>query len=103
METKTLEIRDAATFIPVLAMQVSGDDGYLVRRAGYGNPIVILMRLNGCDAHYNPMEWNNGRTLQVAHKHIEEHWDELESEMVIDVEYIMGVTNEPKISERFTA
>ena len=36
MKTKIFEVRDIATFIPVLAIEISGEDGWLACRAGYG-------------------------------------------------------------------
>jgi len=35
-----------------------------------------------------------------AHKYIKEHWDELRSGSVVDVEFILGESKEPKASER---
>jgi hypothetical protein len=37
MISKLLEVRDAGTFIPVLATSISKEDGYLARRAGFGS------------------------------------------------------------------
>jgi hypothetical protein len=38
--------------------------------------------------------------MQVAHAHIEQHFDTLKDGDVVDVEHIMGLTPSPKISER---
>ena len=99
MITKTIELRDRMTFIPAIAILVSGDDGYLARRAGYERPCVLFGRLDGngplrCDA----FEWND-RTYHVAHLYIEEHFSELPDGAVVDVAFILGETTEPKTSE----
>ncbi len=100
MTTKLVEIRDRMTFIPALAIRVSGDDGYLLRRAGYGlQPLVILIKLTDMRCKYDPIEWG-GRTMPVAHDYIIRHWDAVHDDSVIDVEFILGETAAPKPSER---
>ena len=112
MEIKTLEIRDPATFIPVIAIKPSllnEAERYLWARAGFGgyrgdedvpaHTYVILLRLSDMRAEYVSVNWNN-RTMLHAHRYITEHWDEIEGGQVIDVEYILGETGKPKESER---
>lgn len=111
MRTKTFEVRDRHTFIPVLAVDTRSDDPlehWLLRRAGYDNTsdCVILIRMeckgiNG-NASYDPFAWNatGTRTMHVAHQYIQEHWDTLNSGDVICVEHILGERTEPKKSER---
>jgi hypothetical protein len=102
MEIKTIEIRDSGTFIPALAIRVSGADGYLFRRAGFGpTPLVILVRLADMGASFDPYDWPGGaRTMTVAHESIAQHWAELKSGDVVDVEFVLGETPSPKVSER---
>lgn len=115
MITKALEIRDRGTFIPVIAIKMvpSGlEENYdcehfLLRRSGYGfdDPCVVLCRMecSGVDrnATYDPYSWGGGtRTYQVAHQYIIDHFDELKSGDVVDVEFILEETSKPKISER---
>ncbi len=116
MKTKAFEIRDRATFIPVIAIQMTpSTDGpdeqkdaecFLLCRAGFSfeSPSVILCRMEsiGTDrnASFNPYTWGS-RTYCVAHKYIIEHFDELESGAVIDVEFILGESKTCKVSERF--
>jgi hypothetical protein len=108
MIAKLFELRDKKTFVPVLAVLVEPDNDqeeYLLRRAGYGvdqfDRLVILTGLDGgtdkstCDPH----EWDN-RTRHFAHKHIAEHWSDLETGAVIDVEFILGESAAPKRSEK---
>lgn len=106
MKTKTFEVRDKATFIPILAIRIEPDDtaqGYLLRRAGYADSKqILLVRIAGgsglstCD----PYDWGN-RTMTTAHEYIRKNFDTLEDGDVIDVEYILGETTKKKRSERF--
>lgn len=103
MDTKLLEIRDRATFIPAMAIRVSGQDGYLMRRAGFGDvPMVYLVMLATEKCRYDPYNWDNMRTMGNSHNYIEEHWDELQSGDVVDVEFILGESKQPKLSEAST-
>ena len=38
----------------------------------------------------------------MAHHYIIEHWDKLRDGDVVDVSFILGETQQPKVSERFT-
>lgn len=100
MQAKLLEIRDSGTFIPVLAIDIDARDGYLASRAGFGSRCIELVYLASNRCAYDPYDWAD-RTLQTAHVYIEEHWDEIEHEDVIDVQHILGETATPKQSERF--
>ena len=104
MQVKLLEVRDRATFLPVLAVSTeanNAEQGYLLSRTGYGAPLVILTRLHadGRATHYDPYAWGD-RTMKTAHEYISLHWETLEDGDVIDVEFILGETTEKKISER---
>ena len=114
MESKLFEIRDRATFIPILAVRLtpaSEAERYLLARSGYGldpdyqGAYVILCRIVGgaSQAHTTPDAWGRGqgtRTLSTAHHYIINNWEELTSGDVVDVEFILGETSEPKVSER---
>lgn len=128
MQIKLFEIRDKATFIPAMAIKLGiepyqdkGEESsqrqeqelWLLRRAGYslevltGNPqyltpYIILCKLDGVEAQYDSFSWSNPRTMGTAHRTIIEAWDELKSGDVIDVQFIIGETHTPKISERLT-
>ena len=100
LNTKFLEIRDAATFIPVLAIRISGQDGYLARRAGFGETAcVYLINMTSEKAAYDPYNWGN-RTMITAHEYIAKEWTSLTEGDVIDVEFILGETTVKKRSER---
>lgn len=96
---KSLEIRDKATFIPALAIQVSGGDGYLFRRAGFDRPIVYLIHLISERCAFDPFTWAD-RTMTTAHQYIEKEFDSLSDGDVIDVEFILGESSVKKLSER---
>ena len=108
MQIKLLEIRDRATFIPVFAIStLPANDGqrYLLRRAGYApdSHCILLARLDGYgNIFYDPYNWGD-RTMATAHHYIEQHFQNLNDGDVVDVEFILGETKEPKISERETA
>jgi hypothetical protein len=113
MISKTFEIRDSATFIPVLAVKLSPsceEDRFLLGRAGYGiqpeqqGGYILLCKLDGGEGFCtcDPYAWPGGaRTFKVAHDYLIRHFDELGSGAVVDVEFILGITKEPKKSERF--
>jgi hypothetical protein len=115
MIIKTLEVRDGKTFIPVVAIQPNPrieEELYLWSRGGYGKNAleqadhILLCRLDLLfeEIRSIPIEWSQayGRTLQVAHQWIQEHWHDILNGQVIDVEYIMKETDRPKISERIS-
>jgi hypothetical protein len=109
MEVKCLEIRDEGTFIPVICIRPAPENEaqrYLLRRDGYSGgpdePCIILIdaQCHGCA--YDPYDWPN-RTKRTAHDHIRDNWNTLKDGDVIDVEFILGETKTPKLSERETA
>ncbi len=111
MKSKIFEVRDAGTFLPVIALHLDPHDEaerYLLARSGYGRTAeaqrqsnyVILLRANAehTPANYNPEVWHD-RTMTVAHKYIEKHFAMLASGAVVDVQYILHETVAPKLSE----
>jgi hypothetical protein len=108
LKLKFFELRDKATFIPIFAFRAIADDNqqnaWLLIRAGFGfhSNLVIVGKLEcsgvSQNCTYDAYAWG-GRTYPVAHKYIEEHFDELESGAVLDVEFILGETSKPKVSE----
>lgn len=118
MITKAFEIRDSVTFIPVIAIKMvpypdsktetwDGEaERYLLRRSGYefSNPCVVIVKMEASgisdNATYDPFYWKS-RTMSVAHQHIIDNFEQLTNGSVIDVEFILGETAQPKTSERF--
>lgn len=109
MITKLFEVRDSGTFIPMIAIKLSPQneaERYLLARAGFGRSVedhlkyVLFSSLTGGEMTSDPYNWPN-RTRQVAHNFIIEHFDELENGQVIDIQFILGETSEPKTSESY--
>ncbi len=129
MKIKIIEVRDEGTCIVMLCVDMNpGEvfpkygafsedelkrlmDDYETRlhyllRDGYpcdGRPNILMTPLGADgDACWNdPYGWTGARTRQVAHKHIIERWNEIRDGDVIDVQYLLGETKQPKKSERF--
>ena len=114
LQTKLFEIRDSATFIPVLAVRLSDEhandaERYLLERAGWRtlpkDTTLLLVRLGQEErgTRLYASSWPSGvRTMRLAHEYISAYFEKLETGEVIDVEFIMGWTKEKKKSERFT-
>lgn len=117
MIVKLLELRDRATFIPLLCIDMSDEcfpfpsarsqeREYLLRRCGYaldGAPIIGITHAAGGEPfRVDPFDWRD-RTYQVAHQYIVAHWAGLKDGDVIDVEFILGEAPIKKRSERVTA
>jgi hypothetical protein len=104
METKIFEVRDRMTYIPILCTKITSEnekEKYHLRRCGYGDdfPLILFTPLNNADlTTCDPYKFTD-RTYRNATVYIEEHFDELETGDVVDVEYILGETDKPKTSE----
>jgi hypothetical protein len=81
---------------------------YLLERDGYradqDEHCIIVIDAQCRGVAYDPYEWTGrqGRTLKTAHHWIENHWEELQDGSVVDVEFILGETPKPKVSESKT-
>lgn len=110
MNVKLFEIRDRGTYIAAIAIQLASRneaERFMLSRSGYGkhpkdhSRYIMLARLEGGKITYDAFAWGDTRTMPAAHNYINQHWDELLTGSVIDVEYILGETKEPKVSEAF--
>ncbi len=103
MQIKEVEIRDRETNVQALAISMSpnrSEDIPFLRRAGFlGGNLVYLVKIDSQEAHYDPFDWSNHRTMTNAHRYIQQHFDELPACGVVDVEYILGEKDKPKMSE----
>lgn len=110
-ETKIFEIRDSGTFIPAMAVRLkptTESERYLLARAGYGrstaeqSEYVLLLRIAGDYLTGSSDIYGHGdsRTFANAHKYIIENWERLRTGQVVDVQFILGETQEPTPSER---
>ena len=108
---KLFEIRDKCTFMPFMAFKMYSEieqERWLMGRAGYGRTpsehkqYIFFAPIDGSVFSKIAFDWSDwgDRTRARAHRFIEEHFDELESGAVIDVEFILGESAAPKISER---
>lgn len=110
MEVKLIELRDRATFIPMVAMKLeprSESERWLAARAGFGSlpdqqrQYVFLGRLDcSVPMQCDPYGWPESRTYMQAHVWLINHWDEIESGSVLDVEFILGESDTKKMTER---
>ena len=95
------------TFLPVICIRPVPDNEaqrYLLRRDGYrgdeSEHCIIMIDAQCRGAAYDPYGWKDARTKREAHKFIRDHWAELCEGTVIDVEFILGESVAPKVSER---
>lgn len=110
MKTKLFELRDRGTLVAALATQLDPSnpaEEYLLRRSGYarGENYILLTGLNSPDkSTYDPFGWGDNRTRAVAHDYLlrDGNFDRLPSGAVIDVEFILGERDKPKVSEKDT-
>lgn len=110
METKLFEVRDRKTFVVVMCTRLSPSneaDRYLLAMTGFGLREEVQQRyflyagIKEGRIAYGIGDHNMAvRTHPIAHAHIEKHWEELTSGDVIDVEFILGEAEAPKISQR---
>jgi len=104
MKIKTFEVRDSGTFIPVMAIPMESDslkENYLLSHSGFfgAETLITLMKMDGLEAHWNPEKWEFSRTMRVAHEYIQENYNILQNGQVVDVEFILGETSIPKVSQ----
>ncbi len=106
METKFFEVRDRGTLMPVMCQLIKPfllkrEEFWLFTNSGF-SPLDLLLLvtvLEPFQSQYDKHNWGDTRTMYHAHDYIEKNFGELESGAVIDVEYILGETTEPKKSE----
>lgn len=92
------------TLIPVVAIKLTGPENegeeFLLSRAGFrGVECILLGKLTGGEFKYNPYSWRD-RTYETIHKYLINHFDEHESGDVLDAEFLLGESDQPKLSER---
>lgn len=129
IEEKFVEIRDAGTTIPALAFKINPSNAReqaMMARAGYGadwrttHSYVFLLKLDGLELRDDPFGWTSGcRTMKIAHTlligpEMTRAYEEIdparalpcvfenlpfEGKALIDIEYVLGLRAEPKVSE----
>ena len=108
MKTKLFEVRDRHTLMVFLGVNMNPvvetvDREYrLLRRSGFG-PTNLIMWVDvngGRESTYDPYAHRgSARTGAAAHHYGAEHWGELGTGDVIDIEFILGETTVKKESE----
>jgi hypothetical protein len=100
--SKLFEVRDRATFIPVMAVELylrSSREAELFASVGWQGlnreTVILLSRLDGAASHYDVYDWGD-RTMSQAHHYILNNFDELVSGDVVDIEFILGETTTKK-------
>jgi hypothetical protein len=99
--SKLFEVRDRATFIPVMAIELYIRSPREAELAGWSlevlnrETIILLSRLDGAASHYDVYDWGD-RTMSQAHHYIQTNFDELVSGDVVDIEFILGETTTKK-------
>ena len=107
MKSKFLEIRDAATRIPVLAMKMQGEtpiETAYFEICGWddmGEDNVILLKISGIpELIFDPSYFKDiDRTIFNAHTYIQKNFDKLNNGDVVDVQFILGETKIIKTAE----
>lgn len=105
MKQKLIEIRDSGTCITAIAIKTEAANEFeehFFGRGGWSNSNVVLIKCNGeTRANYDPFDWraDGSRTMFEAHRYIVEHFDELEDYALVDVQYILGETDQIKKSD----
>jgi hypothetical protein len=117
MEIKSFEVRDRSVITTVIGIRLTpatSAEGRILARSGFGETpeaqrkYIYVGKLDGgidrlegspADWRIRPLAGLEERTMQIAHQHIFENWDNLEIGAVIDVEFILGNTVAPKASE----
>jgi len=108
MESFMIEIRDRGTFVPALVTRIDPANIYqafLCECAGIQSaPRTIVLTVFAAFQHrlvcsnIDCEEWCD-RTFRVAHKYVEENFDFVRENPVVDVEFVNGETLAPKVSE----
>jgi hypothetical protein len=99
MACKYFEVRDCGTNIPVVAVELECHP--IAARAGFRpgvNKHVLVTALSSLKT-YHCGSFIEGRTMRVACDHIAANFRDLQCGSVVDVEFILGETKEPKVAE----
>lgn len=110
MKTYIVEIRDRNTYIPAAVLVISASNAaqrYHLGRSGWSidGTQCILTKLSDGNGRCDAYDWDD-RTMQTAHNYISDSLYKgypIADGQVIDVEYILGETKEPKLSESRTS
>jgi hypothetical protein len=106
MKMKTLEIRDAGTLIMAVAIEgkpETENERLALDRCGFpkDGSSIILMSLYDQRATNDPYDkiWFGSRTMAFAHNWIIDNWATVNDGDLIDVEFLEGKRDAPKLAE----
>lgn len=131
METKLIELRDAATCISMIAIKMEpfkdnalnkypilwrdksgvvstlhAREEWILQHAGYGTdsePLILYFRIDQPSQwRWSSRDWpSDDRTFSVTHRYLEEHWNEVQNCDVVDAQFILGETKIQKKTDQF--
>lgn len=80
------------------------NERWLFRKVGFQlePKLVIVSKLSSLAQTFYCFSQQRSETLRAAHEYIQEHWEELASGQVIDVDFIQGRREQPRTSERLS-
>jgi hypothetical protein len=97
MEVKYFQVMDDGTRMPCMAIQFHQKETIEMFGLESIKPATLVLfmeiQVGSIGLTYWPIL---PRTRALAHRHIETFWDKLETETVIDIEYILGESNNIK-------
>lgn len=106
MKTKLFEVRDRGTTLVLMATRLGSRtyiESQMLVRCGFVSTedYVLIGALDGgkFDVTYDKFDHRHSRTKFAAYGYIQDNWDRLETGAVIDVEFILGETAQPKERE----
>jgi len=110
MDSKVFELRAPATIMVIMATRLevfNEAERYLLSRSGFGRnnndfkKYIMLQCLDGGTSTASTDPYKHGiRELRIVHCYIYEMFDQLDDGQVLDIDFILGNTFEPKQPER---
>lgn len=98
MIAKLVTVLDRGTRINVLAVKTKGSnesETQVLEQAGYGEFTVFVTNLESQETKLDPFKWND-ITLKTVHQFLVKNFENIESAVTIDVEYVRGEVEVPK-------
>lgn len=106
MIIKLFEVLDSGTcmiFMAIRMIPANLTENILLQHAGFsmGTPCTTIVVFHPERCQYDLYQWPNGtsRTIIQGHKYIHDHFNELKTGDVIDIEFILKETEEKKESD----
>ena len=98
-ETKVLEVRDRWTLLVMMATKVANSPlTHWVGIAPEKDYVVVTSLNSQMECGANPYVFENLRTREAV-RYIIENFDNLKDRDVVDIEFILGEVDKPKVSQ----